>query len=151
MWLSRAVLGDLPAVSLDHAALADDILKRKPILESKLARACSVAEAQTPALLCEVLRFLDLCASAGQSLTPSPTVDDAWHELVLCTRLYAEFCHEHFGRFIHHDPGGSEDDNRRQFRETLRRYALRFDAPDPEYWGSLADQTPTANCGGCES
>ena len=35
---------------------------------------------------------------------PSVVVDDMWHELVLHTREYADFCQEAFGRFLHHAP-----------------------------------------------
>src|SRR5215208_2444034 len=35
---------------------------------------------------------------------PSVVVDDLWHELVLHTRDYAEFCEAAFGRFLHHTP-----------------------------------------------
>jgi hypothetical protein len=35
---------------------------------------------------------------------PSVVVDDMWHELVLHTREYAEFCERAFGRFLHHTP-----------------------------------------------
>jgi hypothetical protein len=35
---------------------------------------------------------------------PSVVVDDMWHEFVLHTRDYAEFCDAAFGRFLHHTP-----------------------------------------------
>ena len=136
---------------IDHDALAAGVLRAKPVLFGKLARACDVDEDGARAALREVIRFLDLCAQAGHPLTPSPRVDDAWHEFVLCTREYDAFCREHFGRFVHHDPGGSEEDNRRQFQLTLRAYALRFGDPDPAFWGAAATNVPSANCGGCES
>lgn len=35
---------------------------------------------------------------------PSVIVDDLWHEFVLHTREYAEFCEAGLGRFLHHVP-----------------------------------------------
>src|SRR4051794_17841475 len=35
---------------------------------------------------------------------PSVVVDELWHELVLHTRDYAEFCGTVFARFLHHTP-----------------------------------------------
>jgi hypothetical protein len=35
---------------------------------------------------------------------PSAVVDDLWHEMVLHTRDYAEFCDTALGRFLHHVP-----------------------------------------------
>ncbi len=35
---------------------------------------------------------------------PSQVVDDLWHELILYTRHYEQFCSRAFGRFMHHTP-----------------------------------------------
>lgn len=35
---------------------------------------------------------------------PSRIVDDLWHEFILYTRDYKEFCVKAFGRFMHHTP-----------------------------------------------
>lgn len=51
---------------------------------------------------------------------PSQVVDDLWHEFILFTRDYADFCQRAFGQFLHHTPavkmGGERTDN-----EGLRR------------------------------
>ncbi|MCX9155967.1 hypothetical protein OPU71_07485 [Niveibacterium sp. 24ML] len=35
---------------------------------------------------------------------PSQAVDDAWHEFILFTRNYEQFCRRAFGRMLHHTP-----------------------------------------------
>ncbi|MFC6013340.1 hypothetical protein [Nocardia lasii] len=40
---------------------------------------------------------------------PSHAVDEAWHGLILCTQLYARFCDQAYGRFLHHFPDGVGD------------------------------------------
>lgn len=35
---------------------------------------------------------------------PSQLADDLWHEFILYTRNYDQFCHRAFGRFLHHTP-----------------------------------------------
>lgn len=35
---------------------------------------------------------------------PTPEVDDVWHNFILHTRLYHEYCLINFGEFIHHNP-----------------------------------------------
>lgn len=35
---------------------------------------------------------------------PSKAVDDAWHEFILMSRHYTEFCRHAFGRYLHHAP-----------------------------------------------
>lgn len=51
---------------------------------------------------------------------PSQIVDEAWHEFILCTRGYAEFCQRAFGRFLHHTPAESMK-NPAQMQEGLER------------------------------
>ena len=38
---------------------------------------------------------------------PSRVVDTAWHEFILLTRAYHDFCEHAFGRYLHHDPAGT--------------------------------------------
>lgn len=35
---------------------------------------------------------------------PSQVVDDLWHEFILYTKNYRQFCQHAFGRFLHHTP-----------------------------------------------
>ena len=35
---------------------------------------------------------------------PSQVVDVAWHELILFTKLYHDFCNSVYGKFLHHNP-----------------------------------------------
>lgn len=53
----------------------------------------------------EAIAFLLFCAknpAAGYS--PSPAVDIAWHNFILYTREYAQWCKDNAGWFIHHCP-----------------------------------------------
>ena len=127
----------------DYPALAADLLRVQPVLGQRLDGV--VDGGRGTELLVEVLRFLGLVASAEGRLTPSETVDRGWHELILCTRTYGEFCRHHFGRMMHHEPGGDEGDNRRQFKETLRLYRAYFGAPPARFW-----HEPESPCGACE-
>lgn len=44
---------------------------------------------------------------------PSVAVDTAWHEFILLTQQYADFCQQAFGKFLHHAPtNGDEKANR---------------------------------------
>lgn len=141
--------------SIDHAAVARELLGKKPVLYEKLAKACEVDEDGAVVLVTEVLRFMNLAAHAtevlGTGLTPSQVVDDAWHEVILCTREYAELCRREFGRFVHHDPGGDEQLNRNRFAETMRLYNLWFGTPDPKWWGKHSNGPVDASCGACQS
>ncbi|WP_433714455.1 hypothetical protein ACQP2U_10270 [Nocardia sp. CA-084685] len=55
-------------------------------------------------------QWLRCCGAAmrdGQVIgMPSHAVDEAWHGFILCTQMYAAFCTEAYGRFLHHFPEG---------------------------------------------
>ena len=49
--------------------------------------------------------FRVIAGNPGAKLAMASTVvDDLWHEFVLHTRDYAQFCDQAFGRFLHHEP-----------------------------------------------
>lgn len=53
------------------------------------------------------LRKFFLCnlMANGQFVSmPSKVVDDLWHEFILFTKHYDEFCKQAFGKFLHHTP-----------------------------------------------
>ena len=138
-------------IDFDADVAAEALLTAKPVLLGKLRVACDVDAAGAKRGVREVLRFLALTGMADGGLTPSPRVDDAWHEVILCTREYAALCQRYFGRFVHHDPGGSDELNHRRFHDTLRLYNLHFGPPDPAWWGKAAALAPQADCGACEA
>ncbi|ALF89962.1 MULTISPECIES: glycine-rich domain-containing protein [Ralstonia solanacearum species complex] len=52
---------------------------------------------------------------------PSRVVDDLWHEFILYTREYRDFCSRAFGKFLHHLPSAALSPVRRQSNVGLRR------------------------------
>jgi hypothetical protein len=51
------------------------------------------------------LRCAGAALSGGQVIgMPSHAVDEAWHGFILCTSLYARFCTNAYGQFLHHHP-----------------------------------------------
>jgi hypothetical protein len=50
--------------------------------------------------------WFHVCNAAGrrQVSMPSQAIDDAWHEFILFTRNYDQFCKKSLGRFLHHVP-----------------------------------------------
>lgn len=50
--------------------------------------------------------YFYICNQAGRKMVsmPSQVVDDAWHEFILFTRAYENFCRKALGRFLHHTP-----------------------------------------------
>lgn len=125
------------------------LLSRHPELLNKIQQALECERDIARLALLEVLRFLQLIASANKVLTPSHRVDLAWHELILFTRAYQKLCEEQYGRFIHHEPGGEEEVNHSRFHHTLRLYRSTFGAPPPWFWCEGQDADPS--CSACEA
>jgi hypothetical protein len=52
---------------------------------------------------------------------PSQVADDLWHEFILYTRAYEEFCAKAFGGFLHHTPAVVLAPEAKRSNEGLRR------------------------------
>lgn len=55
-------------------------------------------------LFTDTKRFLYLCAVSDKPIAPNETLDFGWHQFLLYSEEYADFCMQNFGRFIHHCP-----------------------------------------------
>lgn len=65
---------------------------------------------------------------------PSRVVDDLWHEFILYTREYRDFCRRAFGKFLHHLPSAALSPVRKQSNVGLRRtwwWACKDEAINP--------------------
>jgi hypothetical protein len=65
---------------------------------------------------------------------PSQVADDLWHEFILYTREYQEFCNKAFGEMLHHRPAVVLKSGRERDNEGLRRVwwqCCKMDAIDP--------------------
>ncbi len=142
-------LGLKPA-DFDHGAIAKKLLDGHELLKERIVTKAKVATGKESRALAEVIRFLNLIAYYDETLTPSKRVDDVWHEFILFTKIYFDFCQHHFGRIIHHHPGGTKEKNKSQFSNTLARYEKHFGIPDPYFWGRSKPKEAT-KCGTCES
>lgn len=56
------------------------------------------------AIFKDTLRFLYICGTTDGGWGPTQVIDAGWHEFLMFTRDYADFCQKYFGRFIHHNP-----------------------------------------------
>jgi hypothetical protein len=77
-------------------ALSDKLRKHHPRLR----------EDEVPQVLDGLRQWFVACLYAGGEMIgmPSRVVDDAWHEFILMTRAYTEFCEKAFGKYLHHTP-----------------------------------------------
>ena len=89
----------------------------------------------------EYKKYLFLGAISPTSVTPSRVIDQVWHEHILFTRAYREFCNEVLGHLFDHDPELISVDEQTgvfqlQYLATLDLYNREFgyDPPD-DIWG----------------
>lgn len=55
-------------------------------------------------LFSKTLEFLWSCKLNNDAQSPTKEVDEMWHLFILHTKDYKNFCSEHLGKFIHHQP-----------------------------------------------
>ena len=76
-------------------------------------------------------KFIILTLIYNRPIVPSRNADIFWHEFILYTETYSEFCQNIAGRFIHHRPSNSPKNSRSNCHEAmpmarLARYWFKF-------------------------
>lgn len=125
-----------------------EIFTSIPIYKEKIDPICNMYDITHDDLTNELVRFLDMVGNSTKTLSPSHIVDLAWHELILFTRFYHQFCNTHYQRFIHHTP--SKTENPHVFLNTIQLYVKQYGQPHPIIWGKVAqEEWELSNCGSC--
>ncbi len=128
----------------------NDILSNIPLLKKKVNEISLKNQIDNDDLLLELVKFLNLIHITNEKLSPSLLVDLAWHEFILFTRYYHEFCLTHYSRFIHHTP--SENENHTIYQKTIELYIKHYNKPPETIWGSYAiEEWQASNCGACHN
>ena len=71
---------------------------------AKLKIEFNISQWEAGLLFYDVKRFLFLRATQEGVWSPPSKIDDGWHEFILFTKDYTDFCKLFFSRFIHHSP-----------------------------------------------
>lgn len=135
---------------LSLSAQAKVLLQCAPSLEGKLLNYCELGDFSPKDALIEVLRFMSLL---GRSyvLTPSRRVDDVWHQFILHTLIYHEYCTKCYDKYLHHTPSNDSLSNEKQFEQTILRYREKFGDPPQWFWGLHWPAAIAGDCSACES
>lgn len=126
-----------------------DIQPIERLLKQKLSKLEALNGLDHQRAIKECFRFLDLVGEFKQTLTPSFIVDLVWHELILFTAFYRDFCESRYDRFIHHHPDDDEAKNQSQYSKTLKLYAIRYGQPHPDFWPG--GESFDIQCGACSN
>ena len=114
-----------------------------PFLIEKLVKDRVVeTPAEARSLFLEVKRYLVLAASDDRRgwHMYSLRIDECWHQFILFTQQYIEFCQRYFGRYLPHSPsnapmaGPASDGSATTFEEFVDRYRALFGIALPDDW-----------------
>ncbi len=109
---------------------------------SKIARKHSWSTHFALRAIEEYRKFVFLGLTADFVVTPSKVIDTVWHEHLLFTRAYREYCRDVLRRDFDHNPEllPTEDQTAayaRQYAATLARYQAEFHViPPDDIWGT---------------
>ncbi len=113
---------------------------RAPYLVEKLVNLRVVGTAEeAEALFVEVKRHLFLAMTLRERTLPvySTRIDEGWHQFILFTREYHDFCSRFAGRYLHHSPresaGGGSGASPLAFEDFVVEYERRF-GPLSDLW-----------------
>jgi len=125
---------------------ADSLSFEAPYLIEKLVNDRVVADrAEGELLFGEVKRYFLLSRSDRGRIWEmhSLRVDDVWHQFVLFTRQYIEFCNRYYGTYLSHSPSNAPESPKMNpgltapvatFAEFRDRYEELFGEPLPDCW-----------------
>ncbi len=92
--------------------------------------------------------YLYLCATNTTPIAPPPKIDEMWHNFILFTLDYEEFCLTRFGRFIHHRPRRRGESLEGKVLNAASVAVSTFGVIS-ENWGNSGE--PSGDCGSCMS
>lgn len=89
-------------------------------------------------VIMEYKKFMYLICTKTEA-APCYLVDQVWHQHILYTKDYADFCQKFYGGFIHHNPDRYKNASSGLYEQTLLNYQKTFDQYPPkdiwDYWG----------------
>jgi len=107
---------------------AEVLAYRHTHLVKRLEKKLKISPKKAQKLFVAMLQFLYICGveRRGRNFSPSPMVDEAWHNFILFTKDYDDFCRIYFGQFIHHRPFTDEYRGSGKSDETLEVLVQHF-------------------------
>lgn len=139
------------AAEAERVSPHDALGYEAPFLIEKLLREGIVdTPEEGEALFHEVKRYLVL-AHVDRSFTfdmHSLRVDGVWHQFILYTVEYSDFCRRFFGRYLHHSPSNAPEARSAprapvaSFEKFRERYEKLFGAALPGVWYDERSVTP---------
>ena len=98
----------------------EGLTSRLQILQPKLS------QEQLSRIVDGLREYFQICRLANRMpvAMPSKVIDQAWHEFILHTKEYKNFCDQAFGHFLHHTPARAMDESDRQVHKLRRTWKI---------------------------
>jgi hypothetical protein len=117
------------------------------LLIKRFCQDYQVSETEARERFEEMKKFLFFCANNQDvSYSPSKKIDEMWHQFILHSRTYFDFCKK-VGTFLHHEP--SEKPEVESYERTLRDMKVFYGSLNTVYWSE--GETSAGHCGHCSS
>jgi len=133
--------------------LLEEVMEyRHPILVRRFQEKLGISQETAGQLFDDTKRFLYLCAASEEPISPNETLDFGWHEFIIFTEDYTDFCQKYFGHFIHHRPRNPDapSNKREGGRRAVRLARQLFGDNLSGNWAyplSSEASTPCDSCG----
>jgi hypothetical protein len=92
----------------NRAPLRSVLRYRNPDVVDRYLRDFGGRQSEAGVIFSEMLKWLYLIDRAGSTpcimTADFGRIDHMWHTFILFTQDYVNFCRDHFGRYIHHQP-----------------------------------------------
>lgn len=101
---------NVATISVQHRLAKDPSLFNRmmdydnPALRERMEVKYNWTPEFTNKLFCEMKKFLYLCATNESAMAPPEEIDEIWHNFILFTGDYADYCKNKVGMFLHHQP-----------------------------------------------
>ncbi|WP_315814861.1 hypothetical protein [Paraflavitalea speifideaquila] len=74
-----------------------------------------VTETEAADIFTETRKFLFICGQPDVFIPDELLIiDEMWHNFILFTATYQDFCHQYFGTYLHHQPASKVEKIRHQ-------------------------------------
>ncbi len=131
-------------------ANADIFNYEAPFLKARMVGTHFDSENEFDEAFSEFIKFMSIVKSSSAPVGMfSKEVDSVWHEFIIHTKQYFEFCQDYFGRYIHHIPTENTKDNRYKtptFESFKTQYEKRFGQLSPLWATNNGECWSTPGC-----
>jgi hypothetical protein len=145
---SQKPLGILNGIDLPEGTLA--MLEKLETAQfsyvrEKLSKSGEIAPERMDAVEIEFKKFMAISYLEDRPIgMSSKEVDAFWHQFILFTRSYFDFCMTTFGQFIHHQPNTSATPLEPAGSDNFRNAYTTYFGEIPEMW--LKNEQPCTDC-----